>query len=220
VKVIVVGAGNIGRYLAQDLALRGHDLTLVERIPEVLGSVANSGMRILEGDACSPLILERAGAREADVVVAATGDDEDNLVISLLSKQEFAVPRVLARVNHPTNEWLFDEAWGVDLAVSPPHLLTALVEEEVTAGDLVDLLRLEHGSVHLMEVRLDERSYAVGRRVEDLELPGDIVLMAVLRSGHVVACRGSTPLAEGDELLALVPEGRQDELRDRVIGRR
>jgi trk system potassium uptake protein len=219
-RVLVAGAGNVGRYLSQDLAKRGHDITLIERTPEVLRSVASSGMRVVEGDACSPLILERAGAREADVVVAATGDDEDNLVISLLAKQEFAVPRVLARVNHPTNEWLFDEAWGVDLAVSPPHLLTALVEEEVTAGDFVDLLRLEHGSVHLMEVRLDERSYAVGRRVEDLDLPSDIVLVAIVRTGHVVACRASTPLSEGDEVIALVPEGRQDVLRDRVIGRR
>jgi trk system potassium uptake protein len=220
VKVVVAGAGNIGRYLGQDLAQRGHDITIVDKAPEVLRAATGSGMRTLEGDACSPAVLERAGVRQADVVVAATGDDEDNLVISLLSKQEFAVPRVLARVNHPTNQWLFDDAWGVDLAVSPPHLLTALVEEEVTAGDLVEILRLEHGAVHLMEVRLDERSYAVGRRVEDLDLPTDIVLMAIVRRGHVVACRGSTPLAEGDEILALVPDGRQDELRDRVIGRR
>jgi trk system potassium uptake protein len=219
-RVVVAGAGNIGRYLSADLAARGHAITLVERSSEKLAHVTRSGMRAVEGDACSPDILERAGVRQADVVVAATGDDEDNLVISLLAKQEFAVPRVLARVNHPTNAWLFDERWGVDLAVSPPHLLTALVEEEVTAGDLVDLLRLEHGAVHLMEVRLDERSHAVGRRVEELELPSDLVLVAIVRAGHVVACQGSTPLAEGDELLALVPEGRQDELRDRVVGRR
>jgi trk system potassium uptake protein len=219
-RVVVAGAGNIGRYLSQDLAQRGHTLVLIDRAPEVLAAVASSGMRTHEGDACSPAVLEAAGVRKADVVVAATGDDEDNLVISLLAKQEFAVPRVLARVNHPTNQWLFDETWGVDLAVSPPHLLTALVEEEVTAGDLVELLRLERGAVHLMEVRLDERSYAVGRRVEELDLPPDVVLVAVVRTGHVVACHGATPLAEGDELLALVPEGRQDTLRDRLIGRR
>jgi trk system potassium uptake protein len=219
-RVIVVGAGNIGRYLAQDLARRGHEVTLVEREAALLERFTGSALRTVAGDACSPQVLERAGAREADVVVAATGDDEDNLVVSLLSKQEYAVPRVLARVNHPTNEWLFDDTWGVDLAVSPPHLLTALVEEEVTAGDVVGLLRLEHGAVHLMEVRLDERSYAVGRRVADLDLPSDVVLLALVRNGTVAACRGSTPLAEGDELLALVPDGRQDVLRDRVVGRR
>ncbi len=219
-RVVVAGAGNIGRYLSADLAARGHTITLIERSSGTLADVMSSGMRPVEGDACSPEVLERAGVRQADVVVAATGDDEDNLVISLLAKQEFAVPRVLARVNHPTNAWLFDESWGVDLAVSPPHLLTALVEEEVTAGDLVDLLRLEHGAVHLMEVRLDERSYAVGRRVEELGLSSDLVLIAVVRAGHVTPVQGSTPLSEGDELLALVPEGRQDELRDKVIGRR
>ncbi len=219
-RVVIAGAGNIGRYLSADLAARGHTITLIERSSGTLADVMSSGMRPVEGDACSPEVLERAGVRQADVVVAATGDDEDNLVISLLSKQEFAVPRVLARVNHPTNAWLFDESWGVDLAVSPPHLLTALVEEEVTAGDLVDLLRLEHGAVHLMEVRLDERSYAVGRRVEELGLSSDLVLIAVVRAGHVTPVQGSTPLSEGDELLALVPDGRQDELRDKVIGRR
>jgi trk system potassium uptake protein TrkA len=219
-RIVVAGAGNIGRYLSADLAGRGHEITLIDRSPEVLAAVQGSGMRVVEGDACAPVVLDSAGVRHADVIVAATGDDEDNLVISLLAKQEFGVPRVLARVNHPTNEWLFDESWGVDLAVSPPHLLTALVEEEVTAGDLVELLRLEHGNVHLMEARLDERSYAVGRRVGELDLPSDLVLLAVLRGGHVVACQAATPLAEGDELLALVPRGRQDELRDRLIGRR
>jgi trk system potassium uptake protein TrkA len=219
-KVVVAGAGNIGRYLAMDLARRGHEIIVVDKLPESVGSIVAANLRVMVGDACSPRVLETAGARAADVVVAATGDDEDNLVISLLAKQEFAVPRVLARVNHPTNEWLFDESWGVDLAVSPPHLLTALVEEEVTAGDVVDLLSLERGAVHLVELRLDERSLAVGQRVEDLGLPSDLVLVAVVRQGHAVACRSSTPLAEGDEVLAIVPHGRQDELRDLLIGSR
>jgi trk system potassium uptake protein len=217
-RVVVAGVGNIGRYLSVDLASRGHDITAIDKLPEELARVVADNLQTLVGDACSPVVLERAGVRQADVVVAATGDDEDNLVISLLAKQEFAVPRVLARVNHPTNEWMFDETWGVDLAVSPPHLLTALVEEEVSSGDVVELLRLERGAVHLVEVRLDERSTSVGMRVRDLGLPADVVLVAVVRHGHVVACRGSTPLTEGDEVLALVPPGRQGELRDRLIG--
>jgi trk system potassium uptake protein TrkA len=219
-KVVVAGAGNIGRYLAVDLSQRGHDVTVVEKVPEAMASVPSDGLHHLTGDACDPLVLERAGVRDADVVVAATGDDEDNLVISLLAKQEFAVPRVLARVNHPTNEWLFDDAWGVDLAVSPPHLLTALVEEEVTAGDVVPLLKLERGGVHLMELRLDDRSDAVGERVQDLELPEDVILLCILRSGHVVPVRGTTPLDEGDEILALVPEGKERALRDVLVGER
>ncbi len=219
-RVIVVGGGNIGRYLAADLVDRGHDVLLCDRQERVLEELAvrAPGVPLLRGDACALPVLERAGTREADVVVAATGDDEDNLVVSLLAKQEFAVPRVLARVNHPTNEWLFDESWGVDLAVSPPHLLTALVEEEVTAGDVVRLFSLEHGAADLVEVRLDERSPAVGLRVEELELPGDVSLVAILREGHVVVCRPTTPLAEGDEVIALVTRGREDLLKERLAG--
>lgn len=221
-KVVVVGGGNIGRYLAADLVDRGHDVLLCERDERVVRELAQRapGVEIVRGDACAPPVLERAGARAADVVVAATGDDEDNLVVSLLSKQEFAVPRVLARVNHPTNEWLFDESWGVDLAVSPPHLLTALVEEEVTAGDVVRLFSIERGAADLLEVRLDERSPAVGSRIEELDLPGDVTLVAILRDGHVVACRPTTPLAEGDEVLALVARGRLQVLEDRLVGPR
>lgn len=223
-KVVVAGAGNIGRYLAVDLARRGHDVVVIERSPEALASVPleeqKGSLRTVEGDACAVEVLESATARAADVVVAATGDDEDNLVISLLAKQEFAVPRVLARVNHPTNEWLFDASWGVDLAVSPPHLLTALVEEEVTAGDVVPILKLERGAVNLTEVRLDEASLAVGQRVADLNLPSGIVLLALVRSGHVVPCRDSTPLDQGDEVLALVPEGREEDLRRLLVGQR
>jgi len=217
-KVVVTGAGNVGRYLSLNLADRGHQVTLVERTRTVLDALGECDLRMQLGDACSPEVLEAAGLREADVVVAATGDDEDNLVISLLAKQEFAVPRVLARVNHPTNEWLFDELWGVDLAVSPPHLLTAFVEEEVTAGDLVSLLKLERGRVELLEVRLDASSAAVGHRVEDLALPGDVTLVAVIRDGHVNPCRGKTPFNEGDEVIALASVERHDELRRLLIG--
>jgi trk system potassium uptake protein len=219
VRVVVAGAGNIGRHLAEDLAQRGHDVILIEIADAVLRKVDVNRVVPIRGDACALQVLERAGVREADVVVAATGDDEDNLVISLLSKQEFAVPRVLARVNNPTNQWLFDEQWGVDLAVSPPHLLTALVEEEVSTGDLVSILRLQRGQVELVEVRLDERSPAIDRRVQDLDLPSDVTLVAVVRDGHVTPCRGTTPLTTGDEVLALCATGRQDELRARLIGR-
>ena len=219
-RIFVAGAGNIGRYLAYDLGNRGHDVTLMDLSDEALAMVPGEKVRLVTGDACSPNVLERAGVRETDVVIAATGDDEDNLVVSLLAKQEFAVPRVVARVNHPVNEWLFDESWGVDLAVSPPHMLTALVEEEVSSGDIVHLLKLQRGKVELIEVRLDGRSPAVDRRIEELELPPDATLVAVLREGHVVACRGTTPLTEGDEVLAIVGEDQVDQLRKVLVGDR
>jgi trk system potassium uptake protein len=219
-KVIIAGAGNIGRYLSVDLASRNHDVVIVDTSDGALNMVPSDKVRKVRGDACSPKLLAEIGMADADVVVAATGDDEDNLVVSLLAKQEFAVPRVLARVNHPVNEWLFDDQWGVDLAVSPPHLLTALVEEEVSTGDLVSLLKLQRGRVELMEVRLEAGSPAVDRRIEELDLPGDITLVAVVREGHVITCRGTTPLTEGDEVLALVNADRTDELRAILVGDR
>ncbi len=217
-KIFVAGAGNIGRYLAYDLGNRGHEVTLMDLSEAALDMVPGEKILRRIGDACAPSVLEDAGLREVDVVIAATGDDEDNLVISLLAKQEFAVPRVVARVNHPVNEWLFDEQWGVDLAVSPPHMLTALVEEEVSSGDIVHLLKLQRGRVELVEVRLDADSPAVDRRIEELDLPGDVTLVAVLRGGHVVTCRGTTPLTEGDEVLALVSEDQVEQLRAVLVG--
>src|SRR5205823_4637233 len=117
------------------------------RLPRPGNAASAPADAVSHGGACEPGVLERADAARADVVVSATGDDEDNLVISLLAKQEFAVARVIARVNHPKNQWLFTESWGVDVAMSPPHILGALIEEAVSVGDLVKLFRLEHGRV-------------------------------------------------------------------------
>jgi trk/ktr system potassium uptake protein len=217
-RVVVTGGGNIGRYLSLDLAERGHQVTLIERDPRVIRALGDCDLRMELGDACSPEVQERAGVREADVLVAATGDDEDNLVISVLAKQEFAVPRVLARVNHPTNDWLFDDAWGVDQSLSPPHLLTAFVDEQVSVGALVSLLKLERGTVELLEVRLHGDSAAVGHRLEELDLPADATLVAVIRDGHVTPCRGTTPFLEGDEVIALAATNRHEELRRRLVG--
>ncbi|CAN5333120.1 TrkA family potassium uptake protein [soil metagenome] len=217
-RIVIAGAGGVGRYLATELADRGHDITIVERKAEAAAKISADRVSIVRGDACSPKVLERADLRTADAVVALTGDDEDNLVISLLSKEEFAVPRVLARVNYPANEWLFDASWGVDLAVSPPHLLTALVEEEVLTGDLISLLKLQRGEIQLLEVRLDVDSAAVGQRVDALPLPADSAIVAIMRGGRVVTVRPTTPLAEGDEVLALVPTAGIDAVRSALIG--
>ncbi len=216
-RVLIAGAGGIGRYLAAELRNRGHELTIIETRDEAVARVGE-GIRVVQGDACAPAVLERADARDVDVVVAVTGDDEDNLVISLLAKEEFAVPRVLARVNYPTNEWLFDASWGVDLAVSPPHLLTALVEEEVLTGDLISLLKLQRGEIELLEVRLSADSAAVGQRVDGLGLPDDAAIVAIVRGSRVLAARGTTTLAEDDEVLALVPVGHVEQMRLALIG--
>ncbi|HEV2369161.1 MAG TPA: TrkA family potassium uptake protein [Acidimicrobiales bacterium] len=207
-KVVIVGAGNVGTFIATDLQSGGHDVTLMEKDHGVATRLVSEehveGLHVLEADACEVTNLQKAGLAEADVVVAATGDDEDNLVVSLLSKQEFAVPRVVARVNHPKNHWLFNESWGVDVAVSTPHLLTGVVEEAVTTGALVRLLQLERGEANLVEVTLAQDSPAAGRSIAELQMPRDATVVAVIRSGHVVVPRGDTGLTAGDEVLCLV----------------
>ena len=219
-RVVVTGGGAIGRHLSADLVARGHDVTLIELSKATVEDLKDEipEVNILHGDACEPWVLEAAELSGADVVVAATGDDEDNLVTALLAKQEFAVPRVLARVNHPKNEWLFNEQWGVDQAVSPPHMLTAMVEEAVTTGDLVPLLRLEGGRISIVEMKLEDDSPAAGKAVYELRLPPDSVLVAILREGHVVIPQPETVLTTGDELVALSAPGSERALRDTLVG--
>jgi trk/ktr system potassium uptake protein len=216
VRVVITGAGNVGRHLSGDLFERGHETTVIEQDTAVAARARQElpeGVTVLLGDACEPYVLEEARVGDADVLVAATGDDEDNLVTSLLAKQEFAVPRVLARVNHPKNEWMFTEQWGVDAAVSPPHILTSLVEEAVSVGDLVRLLKLERGKVTLVELTLKEGSAAAGRPMYELRLPLDSTIVAIVRDEHVVIPQPETVLSVGDEVLAIARPDAEDGLR-------
>jgi trk system potassium uptake protein len=212
-KIAIAGAGNVGRFMAKDLLRLGHTVILIDQNAELIHKHQH---RIpatwVVADATEPLTLQGAGLSTCDVMVAATGDDKVNLVSSLLAKQEFGIRRVVARVNHPNNEWLFNESWGVDESVSPPHLLTSLVEEAVVVGDLVTLLRLEQGKVLLVEVTLAEDSPAAGKVLGELMLPRDAVVTAIIRSGHVVIPRHETPLMVGDEILALTTLEVQGEL--------
>ena len=219
-RIAIAGAGNVGLHVSSDLAHRGHDVVLIEQNSDIVDGLKDefSEVNWVTGDACELYTLDGAVLSSCDVVVAATGDDEDNLVISLLAKQEFAVPRVVARVNHPDNEWLFNESWGVDVAVSTPHLLTSLVEEAVSVGDLVRLLNLEQGKVSLMEVTLEEASPAENKTIKDLNVPPDCSIVAVVRDRHVIAPRPETPLKRGDEVLALVAAEAENDLRRTFTG--
>jgi trk system potassium uptake protein TrkA len=221
VKVVVAGAGNIGRHLANDLKGRRHDVTLIEQDPRTMEKAkddAPGGVTFVLGDACEPWVLDQAEVRSSDVIVAATGDDEDNLVISLLSKQEYGVPHVVARVNHPKNEWLFTETWGVDTAMSPPHVLTALVEESVTVGDLIRLFKLQRGQATLVEMTLDQDAHMVNRPLYELRLPPDSAVVAILRRGHVVIPQPETTLVGGDEVLAIATPENEEALRQAFLG--
>jgi trk system potassium uptake protein TrkA len=218
-RVAIAGAGNVGLFIANDLAAAGHEVQLIEQNPDVVRrSGADAGVEWHTADACEVSSLREAQLERCDVVVAATGDDEDNLVISLLAKQEFGVPRVVARVNHPKNEWLFNDNWGVDLSVSTPHLITALVEEAVSVGRLVRLLQFEGGNVRLVEATLADDAPVVDTAIRDIEIPRDATIVAVVRGDHVVMPRGDTIFESGDEVLAMVTGDSEDDVRRILTG--
>ena len=153
-RVAIVGAGSVGRSIAQELLGNGHEVLLIDKSADEARVAHAPEATWLSGDACEISTLQEAGLATCDVVVAATGDDKANLVISLLSKTEFGVPRTVARVNNPKNEWMFDESWGVDVAVSTPRLMTALVEEAVSVGDLVRIFDFRQGSASMAGITL------------------------------------------------------------------
>ena len=221
-KVVIAGGGAVGTFIAGELQQAGHEVHLVEqdgdRVARMVAVGEPEGVEWHVADACEVSSLRSIGLGEADVVAAVTGDDEDNLVISLLAKQEFAVPRVVARVNNPKNEWMFNENWGVDVSVSTPHLLTALVEEAVSVGTLVRLLSFEGGRATLIEVRLAGDSPAIDREIVDLDFPRDSTVVAVLRNDRVVVPRGDTRLQVADEVLVLVTAESIDEVRGILTG--
>src|SRR5215831_12740661 len=220
-RVAIAGAGNVGVFIANDLVSTGHDVLVIEQNPDVVQRVQPTGSSAVEwiiADACEVSSLRLAGLERCDVVVAATGDDEDNLVISLLAKQEFGVPRVIARVNHPKNEWMFNENWGVDLSVSTPHLITALVEEAVSVGRLVRLLQFEGGAVRLVEVTLAENAPVIDRAIKDIDIPRDATIVAVVRRDHVVMPRGDTEFEAGDEVLAMVTSDSEEDVKRILTG--
>jgi trk system potassium uptake protein TrkA len=215
-RVIVVGAGKVGAFIAADLLANGNEVVIVEQSEARHDRLRQrddlSGAQWVVGDACEVSQLAQADPQRADAFVSVTGDDEDNLVASLLAKQEFAVPKVLARVNHPANEWLFNDDWGVDIAVSTPHLLSGLVEGAVSVGSVVRLLQLS-GTARLVEVTLRDDAPVVGIEIADAHLPRDSSIVAVLRAGTVVVPRGDTILLVGDEVLVLVTDESEAEVR-------
>ena len=168
----------------------------------------------LLADACEISSLDEAGLADCHVVVAASGDDKVNLVVSLLAKTEYGVPRVVARVNHPKNEWLFNESWGVDVAVSTPRLLSALVEEAVSVGDLVRLMTFRQGQANLVELTLPEDAPVVGQRAGSVPWPNDTALVAILREGRVLVPTADDPLEAGDELMFVASQEVEEELAE------
>jgi trk system potassium uptake protein TrkA len=217
-RVAIAGAGNVGRSVAKELIENGHHVMLIERDASVLRPERVPEAEWVLADACELSSLQEAELNQCDVVVAATGDDKVNLVVSLLAKTEFGVPRVVARVNRAENEWLFTDQWGVDVSVSKPRMMAALVEEAVTVGDLVRLMTFRQSEANLVEITLPGTAPYVGRPVRDVPLPRDAALVAILRGKRVLVPSADDPLEAGDELVFVCTTAVEEEVRAVVLG--
>ena len=216
-RVAIAGAGNVGRSIAAELLGNGHEVLLIEREPRAMKVDTVEGAEWMLADACELETLVQAGLHTCQVMVAATGDDKVNLVVSLLAKTEFGVDRVVAKVNHHKNEWLFNESWGVDVSVSSPRLLAAGVEEAVSVGDLVRLLTFRQGQANLVELTLSDDAPIVGKLVGSVPWPTDAALVAILRDGRVLLPSPDAALEGGDELLLVATTEVEDAL-DALLG--
>ncbi|BBZ07385.1 potassium transporter TrkA [Mycolicibacterium doricum] len=219
-KVAIAGAGAVGRSIARELLESNHEVTLLERNPGHIDVDAIPAAHWRLGDACEISVLESVRLEEFDVVIGATGDDKVNVVVSLLAKTEFGVSRVVARVNDPRNEWLFDENWGVDVAVSTPRMLASLVEEAVAVGDLVRLMEFRKGQANLVEITLPDDTPWGGKPVKRLELPRDCALVTILRGPRVIVPGADEPLEGGDELLFVASAQVEGELSHLLLRHR
>jgi trk system potassium uptake protein len=217
-RIAIAGAGNVGRAIARELLENGHQVLLIDRDPKALKMESVPTAEWLLADACEITSLDLAKLDGCQVLVAATGDDKVNLVASLLGKTEYGVPRVVARVNHPKNEWMFDSSWGVDVAVSTPRIISALVEEAVSVGDVVRLFSFRKGEANLVEITLPDSAKCCGQTVGEVELPEDASLAAIVRDGRVISPQEHDVFAAGDELLFVASAKAEDLLKACFIG--
>ncbi len=212
-RVVIAGAGSVGRSIARELLASGHQVLLIDKEPAAMRMQSVPEAEWLLADACELGSLNEAGLEDADVLVAASGDDKVNLVSSLLAKTEFGVPRTVARVNNPKNEWMFDDAWGVDVAVSTPRLMTALVEEAVNIGDLVRIFTFQQSRANMLEFTLPPDSPLVGTTVGEVRWPPDTVLVGIIREERPIAPSPDDALEGHDELLLVSTVEQEHELR-------
>lgn len=203
-KVLIVGGGMVGAFLA-DVLSEKNAVTLVEKGPDRAAHLAETlqAVRIVNEDGCEPWVLEFAGVGGTDIVLAVTGDDEDNLVVSYLSKFEYDVPRVIARVINPKNRWLFNKGFGVDVEVSASDIIATIVEEETTLGEVITVMKLQSGDIGLVEITIPGDSRAVNRPLSGLELPPDTLLVTVVREDAMRIPTADTVLQKGDKVLAI-----------------
>jgi trk system potassium uptake protein len=219
--VVIVGGGKVGSHLAKLLLEEGHEVRVIDTREDILTKLHRElpAEVIHGGDGTDPMRLEQTGIRRAQVVAAVTGSDETNLVAASLARFEFGVPRVIARVNNPRNQWLFTNEMGVDVAINQADLMAKLVVEEMSLGDMMTLLKLRKGEVELVEEKIAESSIVNGKAIKDIDWPPQCTLAAVIRKGDVIAPNGNTVLQAYDEILAVVRASERSALA-KILGRR
>jgi trk system potassium uptake protein TrkA len=217
-RIAIAGAGNVGRSVARELLGYGHKVLLIERERRKFEPDTAAEADWLLADACELSALEEAGIQMCDVLIAATGDDKANLVVGLLAKTEFGVPRVVARINDIRNQWLFGPQWGIDVAVSTPGALVAGIEGAIDVGHLVRLMGLRGGRAELTKLTLPEDNPIVGQRVDQLDLPSNTALVTVVRGRHVILPRPDDVLEAGDEMLFIANRSAEESLLAAVHG--
>jgi trk system potassium uptake protein TrkA len=217
--VIIVGGGKVGYYLTKTLVNEGsNEILLIEKNPKKVATYGERfGSVVLEGDGAESSTLEMAGAARADVVIAVTGDDEDNLVICQTAKKMFNVPRTIARVNNPKNEDIFKRL-GIDVTVSQTNVILSIIEQEIPERGLVHLMTLKHAQMSIVEATVEEAAMAVGKSLAEIPFPDNIVISAVLRDGNLIIPRGDTVLRPRDEVIALATRESEPALRQMLIG--
>lgn len=213
-QVLIIGGGKTGSHLASLLLQSDIQVRLVEIRPEVLAKLHRDlpTENVVAGDGTRQEVLEAAGIQQAQVVATVTGEDEVNLVVAAMARFIYNVPRVIGRVNNPKNEWLFAPDMGVDACINQSDLMAKLIEEELSSGEMITLLKLRRGEVSLCEEIISPRAVVVGKAVKDLALPKSATLAAIIRQGEVIPVRGNTVLQAGDEVLAVVPSECRQEL--------
>jgi len=217
--VLIAGGGLTAAHLATLLVQQNHQVRLIEHRREVLTSLHRELLTevIYEGVPTDPQVLEQAGIRDADVLAACTSNDVENLVLCFFGRTRYHVPRTIARIKNPRNAWLFDQKFHVDVALNQAEILATLIEEEMSLGDMMILLRLRRGRYSLVQEKVHELAPAVGVALKDLQLPPNSVIAAILRQNEMLIPRGITQFLAGDEVLAIVDREAAEELA-RVFG--
>lgn len=205
-KIVIAGAGSVGRSIAREMIARGQSVTLIDRSPAAMRVASVPQADWLLGDACEISVLTDADMADTDILVATTGDDKANLVLSLLAKTEFGVPRVIARNNNPANSWLFDDSWGVDVAVSTPEILGSFIEDAMETGALVRRLTFEDSSVSLFQGTVAKNAPIDGKPVHDAALPLSSRIVSIVRSGATIIPEPDIALLSGDSLVIEIDE--------------